>query len=177
MRASACENLSLQVTAISVSMSNISIRVGTKEDLPRVLELIKELAAYERAPDEVINTVEQLEKDGFGANPIYGLFVAETENGIAGIALYYWRYSTWKGKRLYLEDIVVTEKARGQGIGKLLFDRILQHALDENCSGMMWQVLDWNEPAINFYKKYNSKLDGEWINCSLEREQIQEILK
>lgn len=159
-------------------MSNISIRIGTKQDLPRVLELIKELAEYERAPLEVTNTVEQMEKDGFEPNPIYGLFVAENESGIVGISLYYWRYSTWKGKRLYLEDIVVTEKERGQGAGKLLFDRTLQHALDENCTGMMWQVLDWNEPAINFYKKYyNAKLDGEWINCSLERSQIKKILK
>lgn len=155
-----------------------NIRVGTKSDLPRVLELIKELALYERAPHEVTNTVERMEKDGFGPNPIYGLFVAENDRGIVGISIYYWRYSTWKGKRLYLEDIIVTEKERGSGIGKLLFDRTMQHALDEQCTGMLWQVLEWNEPAINFYKKYyNAKLDGEWINCSLESEQISEILK
>lgn len=153
------------------------IRVGTKADLPRVLELIKELALYERAPHEVTNTVERMEKDGFGPNPIYGLFVAENAKGIVGISVYYWRYSTWKGKRLYLEDIIVTEKERGSGIGKLLFDRTMQHAVDENCTGMLWQVLDWNEPAINFYKKYNAKLDGEWINCSLETDQIVEILR
>ena len=153
------------------------IREGRKSDLPRVLELIKELAAFEKAPDEVINTVELMEYDGFGPAPIFGFFVAENENGIVGISLYYWRYSTWKGKRLYLEDIVVTEQVRSQGIGKLLFNRTMQHTLDQNCSGMMWQVLDWNEPAINFYKKYGSKLDGEWINCTLEREQIQSFLK
>ena len=157
-------------------MTNVTIRTGTKQDLPRVLELIKELALYERAPHEVTNTVGRMEKDGFGANPIYGLFVAENERGIVGISIYYWRYSTWKGKRLYLEDIIVTEKERGSGIGKLLFDRTMQHALDENCTGMMWQVLDWNEPAINFYKKYGSKLDGEWVNCNLERSQIQKLL-
>lgn len=155
----------------------ITIRTGTVHDLPRVLELIKELAAYERASHEVINTVALMEKDGFGPNPIFGLFVAENERGIVGISLFYWRYSTWKGKRLYLEDIVVTESERGQGIGKELFDRTMQHALDEDCSGMMWQVLDWNEPAINFYKKYNARLDGEWINCSLEAEQIKAILQ
>jgi len=155
---------------------SITIRPGAKHDLPRVLELIKELAAYERASHEVINTVALMEKDGFGPNPIYGLFVAENEQGIVGISLFYWRYSTWKGKRLYLEDIVVTESERGRGIGKELFDRTMQHALDEECSGMMWQVLDWNEPAINFYKKYAAKLDGEWINCSLEAEQIKGIL-
>jgi GNAT superfamily N-acetyltransferase len=155
-----------------------TIRTGTKLDLPQVLELIKELALYERAPHEVTNTVERMEQDGFGANPIYGLFVAENERGIVGISIYYWRYSTWKGKRLYLEDIIVTEKERGSGIGKLLFDRTMQHALDENCTGMLWQVLEWNEPAINFYKKYyHAKLDGEWINCSLEVDDIKRILR
>lgn len=154
-----------------------NIRTGIKSDLPRVLELIKELATYERAPHEVTNTVELMEQDGFGPDPIYGFFVAEGNKEIVGVSIYYWRYSTWKGKRLYLEDIVVTESERGKGIGKKLFDRTLQHALDENCSGIMWQVLDWNEPAINFYKKfYRPKLDGEWINCSLEREQIKAIL-
>ena len=158
-------------------MTAVSIRTGTKQDLPRVLDLVKELALYERAPHEVTNTVERMEKDGFGPNPIYGLFVAENERGIVGISIYYWRYSTWKGKRLYLEDIIVTEKERGSGIGKLLFDRTMKHALDEECTGMLWQVLDWNEPAINFYKKYfNAKLDGEWINCSLEADDIKRIL-
>jgi len=159
-------------------MSSITIRIGTKPDLPQVLELIKELAVYERAPHEVTNTVERMEQDGFGTNPIYGLFVAENERGIVGISIYYWRYSTWKGKRLYLEDIIVTEKERGSGIGKLLFDRTMQHALDENCTGMLWQVLEWNEPAINFYKKYyQAKLDNEWINCSLEAADIKRILQ
>lgn len=159
-------------------MPSITIRTGTKLDLPQVLELIKELALYERAPHEVTNTVERMEQDGFGVNPIYGLFVAENERGIVGISIYYWRYSTWKGKRLYLEDIIVTEKERGSGIGKLLFDRTMQHALDENCTGMLWQVLEWNEPAINFYKKYyQAKLDGEWINCSLEAADIRRILQ
>ncbi|HZX73251.1 MAG TPA: GNAT family N-acetyltransferase [Cyclobacteriaceae bacterium] len=158
-------------------MSEIIVRVGIKKDLPRVFELVKELAVFERAPHEVINTVKLMEEDGFGANPIYGFFVAENENGIIGLALYYWRYSTWKGKRLFLEDIIVTEKERGKGAGKLLFDRTMQHALDEKCSGMMWQVLDWNEPAIDFYKKYGSKLDGEWINCTLEASQITALLE
>ena len=154
----------------------INIRPGKKEDLPRVLELIRELALYEKAPHEVTNTVESMEQDGFGPNPIYGLFVAEDNNKILGISLYYWRYSTWKGKRLYLEDIVVTETERGKGIGKLLFDKTMQHTLDENCTGMMWQVLEWNEPAINFYKKYGAKLDDEWTNCTLEADQINGLL-
>ena len=155
----------------------VTIRNGTIHDLPRVLELIKELAEYERAPHEVINTVALMEKDGFGPKPIYGLFVAENEKGIVGISIYYWRYSTWKGKRLYLEDIVVTQSERGKGIGQILFDRTMQHALEENCSGMMWQVLEWNEPAINFYKKYGAKFDGEWLNGSLEIDQIRKYLR
>lgn len=158
-------------------MKQVIIREGLREDLPRVLELVKELAEYEKAPHEVINTVAMMEHDGFGPQPVYGFFVAENERGIVGLSLYYWRYSTWKGKRLYLEDIIVTERERGNGIGKLLFDRTMKHALDENCSGMMWQVLDWNEPAINFYKKYGASLAQEWVNCNLEREQIEKLLK
>lgn len=154
----------------------MTIRPGKKEDLPRVLELVKELALYEKAPHEVTNTVDRMEKDGFGPNPIFGLFVAEENNTIVGISIYYWRYSTWKGKRLYLEDIVVTENQRGKGTGKLLFDRTMQHALDENCTGMMWQVLEWNEPAIKFYNKYGARLDNEWTNCSLESDQIKSLL-
>lgn len=154
------------------------IRQGKKEDLPRVLELVQELALYEKAPDEVTNTVQMMEEDGFGENPIFGFFVAinEKTQQIIGIAIYYYRYSTWKGKRLYLEDIVVTESERGRGAGKLLFDQTLQQCLDENCTGMMWQVLDWNTPAINFYQKYGADLQSEWINCNLQSEQIEKIL-
>ena len=155
----------------------MNIREGRKEDLPRVLELVKELALFERAPEQVTNTLSLMEEDGFGKNPVYGFFVAEEDDRILGLSLYYWRYSTWKGKRLYLEDIIVTENERGRGIGKLLFDRTMQKSLEENCTGMMWQVLDWNEPAISFYKKYGSKLDSEWVNCHLEAEQIRVLLK
>lgn len=154
----------------------ITIRQGLKEDLPRVLELIKELAEFERAPLEVTNTLKQLEEDGFGRRPVYGFFVAEIEDRIIGLSLYYWRYSTWKGKRLYLEDIIVTASERGKGAGQMLFNRTMEKALEENCTGMMWQVLDWNEPAIKFYKKYGARIDGEWLNCSLEAEQIIKLL-
>jgi GNAT superfamily N-acetyltransferase len=154
----------------------MNIRKGVKGDLPRVLELIRELALYEKALDQVTNTIEQLETDGFGSNPIYGFFVAELDREIVGISLYYFRYSTWKGKRLYLEDIIVTEAQRGAGWGRLLFERTMQFSIDENCTGMMWQVLDWNESAIKFYKKYDSKIDDEWLNCHLERSQIESIL-
>jgi GNAT superfamily N-acetyltransferase len=155
------------------------IREGRKEDLPAVLVLIKELAVYEKAAGEVENTVEQMEIDGFGHNPIYGLFVVMNDKKvIVGISIYYYRYSTWKGKRLYLEDIVVTESERGSGIGKKLFDHTIKKGLDENCNGMMWQVLDWNEPAINFYKKYyQANLDGEWFNCSITKEQMLQAVQ
>jgi GNAT superfamily N-acetyltransferase len=158
-------------------MNSIEIRSGKKTDLPRVLELIKELATFERAPEEVTNTLALMEADGFGANPVYGFFVAQEQDRIIGLSLYYWRYSTWKGKRLYLEDIIVTESERGRGIGKLLFDRTMEKALEENCTGMMWQVLDWNEPAVNFYKKYGTKIDKGWWNCHLEAAQISTLLK
>lgn len=158
-------------------MNKNIIRQGTKADLPRALDLIRELAEFENASHEVSNTIQKMEEDGFGENPIFGFFVAENECGIVGLSLYYFRYSTWKGKRLYLEDIIVTEKERGNGLGKKLFDRTMKKCLEDGCTGMMWQVLDWNEPAINFYKKYQAKLDNEWVNCHLEELQIRAILE
>jgi len=156
---------------------NFTIRKGVKEDLPRVFQLVKELAEFERAPNEVTNTLAMMEEDGFGSNPIYHFFVAEMNREIVGLALYYYRYSTWKGRRLYLEDIIVTERVRGGGVGKSLFDRTMDQSIKDDCTGMMWQVLDWNEPAIKFYKKFGAKLDGEWINCHLETDQIKSILE
>ena len=155
-----------------------TIREGKIEDLPKVLELVKELALYEKAPEQVTNTLEMMQNDGFGPNPIFGLFVAEKNSTgeIIGISIFYYRYSTWKGKRLYLEDIVVTESERGNGAGKLLFDRTMLKCIEANCTGMMWQVLDWNTPAINFYQKYGADLDSGWINCNLQSEDIKKIL-
>jgi len=151
-------------------MSTINIRKGVKSDLPHALDLIIELAIYEKAEHEVKNTVEQMELDGFGPNPTFGFFVAEdtTENKIVGLSLYYYRYSTWKGKRLYLEDLVVSDSQRGNGVGKKLMDKTIAFGKESNCTGMMWQALDWNEPALNFYKKYGAKFDGEWVNCNLD---------
>ena len=144
------------------------IRPGKKSDIPQVFELIKELAEYEKALNKVSNTVEKLEEDGFGPNPVYELFVAEIENNIVGIDLTYYRFSTWRGKVMYLEDLIVREHMRRKGIGKKLFDMVLDHAKVTSCVGLSLQVLDWNDLGINFYKKYNMEFDDEWINCYLE---------
>ncbi|WP_341841335.1 GNAT family N-acetyltransferase [Chitinophaga caseinilytica] len=133
-----------------------------------MMELVRELALYEKAPEQVTVTLEHFAESGFGPNPVWWAFVAEEDGVIAGMALYYIRYSTWKGTRMWLEDIVVSENHRGKGLGKLLFDRLLEEARAKGFSGMMWQVLEWNEPAINFYKKYNAKFDPEWLNVSID---------
>jgi len=145
----------------------INIRRAVIEDCSRIMELIQELADYEKAPDEVTVTLEHFQESGFGPNPVWWSFVAEVDGRVEGFALYYIRYSTWKGQRMYLEDILVTEKMRGKQLGKLLFDRLIVEAKEKNLKGMVWQVLEWNEPAINFYKKYNASFDGEWVNCSI----------
>jgi len=146
----------------------LTIRKAVKEDCPRLMELVHELAVYERAPEEVTVELSHFIESGFGPHPVWWAFVAEEEGRIEGFALYYIRYSTWKGQRMYLEDLIVTEKMRGRGLGKLLFDRLIDEAKEKKFSGMVWQVLDWNEPAIDFYKKYNAKFDEEWVNCSIE---------
>lgn len=150
----------------------ISVRKGVKSDLLAALELIKELALYENAPDEVSVTVEDMERDGFGEDPVFYFFVAEVERKIVGISLYYVKYSTWKGKCIFLEDIIVTEQYRKQGVGKKLFDEVVKVSKELNVQRLEWQVLEWNEPAIRFYEKINSNLDKEWINCKLTKEQI-----
>lgn len=164
---------------------SIKIRRAVKEDCPRLLELITELAIYEKAPDDVTVTLEHFTESGFGDKPIWWAFVAENiqevsippllkERGLGGevgevmaFALYYIRYSTWKGQAMYLEDILVTEQMRGKKIGSLLFERLVEEAREKKFNRIIWQVLDWNEPAINFYKKYNAEFDGGWLNCSI----------
>jgi L-amino acid N-acyltransferase YncA len=146
---------------------NINIRRAVKKDCPRLLELVQELATYERAPNEVTVTLEHFEESGFGEKPVCWTFVAEVDGVIQGFALYYIRYSTWKGQAMYLEDIIITNKMRGKGIGKLLFDRLIEEAREKKFNRIIWQVLDWNEPAINFYKKYNADIDSGWLNCSI----------
>jgi len=148
-------------------MENIQLRRAVREDCPRLLELIQELADYERAPQEVTVNLDHFTESGFGPHPVWWAFVVTVGDRIEGFALYYIRYSTWKGQRLYLEDLIVTDKMRGRGLGKLLFDRLLEEVKEKEFSGMVWQVLDWNEPAINFYKKYKAEFDPGWINCSV----------
>jgi len=143
---------------------DVRIRKAKIEDMPRVLELIQELATYEKAPDEMINTVENLERDGFGGTKVFDCIVAEGDDIIVGFALFFTGYSTWKGRTLYLEDFIVSEVYRGKGYGKLLFEEVLAEAKRREVKRMDWQVLEWNEPAIQFYKKYKATLDGEWYN-------------
>lgn len=151
------------------------IRKGKKEDCRAIRELILELAIYEKAEHEMSLSVEELEADGFGEDPIYNVIIAEQEQDIIGMALYYEKYSTWKGRSIYLEDLIVTESKRGIGAGKALFEEVMREARDRNCGRMEWQVLDWNQPSINFYKSYGAELDSEWINGKFRREQLQQF--
>lgn len=153
----------------------INIRQALETDCLRIMELIHELAVYEKAPEELTVTHSEFINAGFGAQPVWKAFVAEVDGKIEGFALYYIRYSTWKGCRLYLEDFIVTEEQRGKGIGKLLFERIILETKEKGYNGMVWQVLDWNEPAINFYNKYQAMLEPGWLNASLSTSQINNL--
>lgn len=146
----------------------IIIRKAAKEDCTRMLELVQELAIYERAPDEVTVSQEHFEESGFGKQPVWWAFVAEVDGTIVGFALYYIRYSTWKGQKMYLEDILVTEEWRKKGIGTLLMEALIQDAKQRKFCGITWQVLEWNEPAIRFYEKYKPRFDSEWLNVMLD---------
>lgn len=151
----------------------ITIKKGKAEHIKPLLMLIKELAVWEKAGKEVTVTEEKLFKDGFGDNPRFSFLVAELDCEICGIALFYPKYSTWKGPCIFLEDIVVKENKRGLGIGTALFKAVVEIAKVENAARLEWQVLNWNETAISFYKKMNTSFDNEWINCRLSSEQIQ----
>ena len=150
----------------------INIRKGTKSDLPFVLNLIIELADYEKAVSEVDISLKQLEKDGFGEKPIFSFIVAEKNNKIIGMALYYIKYSTWKGKCLFLEDLIVSKTYRRLGVGSKLFEAIIKTAKKTHMKRIMWQVLDWNQPAIKFYKKYNAHISSNWLDGKLIKSQI-----
>ena len=157
----------------SVLSDPYKLRRGVEADLPQVLGLIQELAVYEKAPEAVTNTLAAMERDGFGPAPIFSFFVLENDAAeIIGLALFYTAYSTWKGRMLYLEDLVVTEAARRGGFGRLLFDAVVAEARATGAVRMKWQVLDWNEPAIGFYKKLGANIESEWLNGNLDEEQL-----
>lgn len=153
----------------------LKIRKGKKEDCAAVLALIQELAIYEKEPHAVEINLAQLEEDGFGEHPAYDLLIGEIDGEIKGMALFYEKYSTWKGRALYLEDLIVTESARGKGLGLLLFKAVIKEANNRGAGRMEWQVLDWNEPAINFYKGLGASIESEWLNGRFSKEQIKAI--
>ena len=153
------------------------IRKGEKKDMNAVLELIQELATFENEPDAVVVTVDDLIQDGFGANPLFYTFVAELDEEIVGIALYYYRYSTWKGKTIHLEDLIVKEKMRGSGLGFALYSEIIAQGKRDHVRRIEWAVLDWNTPAIDFYKKSGAKVLDDWLVAQMDEDGIEAFLK
>jgi GNAT superfamily N-acetyltransferase len=151
----------------------IVIRQGVKGDLPIVLNLIQELAEYEQAPHEVEVTLAELERDFEGIRPYFNFFAAEVDGKMVGMALYFIKYSSWKGKCVFLDDIIVAEKYRGRGVGRLLFNELIMLAKEMGMKKVEWMVLDWNDTAINFYQKFPAVLDSEWISCRLTEQEIK----
>lgn len=152
------------------------IRKGQKEDMPAVLELIKKLAIFEKEPDAVVVTVDDLVRDGFSNNPLFYTFIAEVEGEIIGMALYYYRFSTWKGKTIHLEDLIVKEKSRGTGAGYALYAEIMAQGKKDNVRRIEWNVLDWNTPAIDFYTKSGAKLLEDWRVVNMDEAGINAFL-
>lgn len=152
------------------------IRKATKNDMPSVLELIQELATFEKEPDAVVVTVDDLIRDGFSENPLFQCFVADVDGEIIGMALYYYRYSTWKGKTIHLEDLIVKESKRGTGAGFALYKEIIEQGKAENVRRIEWNVLDWNTPAINFYEKSGAKVLDDWRVVHMDEEGINNFI-
>lgn len=156
----------------------MNIRKGNKSDMPAVLNLIRELAVFEKEPDAVVLTVADLQRDGFCENPLFYTFVAELEesNKIVGMALYYYRYSTWKGKTIHLEDLIVTEEMRGSGLGFALYSKIMAQGKKDGVRRIEWNVLDWNTPAIDFYEKSGARILTDWRVVNMDENGIDNFL-
>lgn len=152
------------------------IRESKKQDMPQVMELIQELATFEREPEAVVVTVEELEREGFGENPLFKCFVAEVNNEIVGMALVYFRFSTWKGRTLHLEDLIVKEKMRGYGVGSALYKEVINYAKSQNVKRVEWVVLDWNEGAIKFYERSGAKVLNDWRTVHMDEKGISDFL-
>jgi GNAT superfamily N-acetyltransferase len=150
----------------------MNIRKGNPEDMEAVLGLIQELADFEKESDAVVVTVEDLVRDGFGPKPLFDVFVAEVESEVVGIALYYYRYSTWKGKTIHLEDLIVKEKMRGTGLGYALYSEVIKQGKKDNVRRIEWNVLDWNTPAVEFYEKSGAKVLDEWRVAQMDEAAI-----
>nr|WP_315241277.1 GNAT family N-acetyltransferase [uncultured Flavobacterium sp.] len=155
----------------------MDIRKGKPEDMKSVLALIQELAIFEKEPDAVLITEEDLIRDGFGENPLFHVFVADVDKEIVGIALYYYRYSTWKGKTIHLEDLIVKEKMRGTGLGSALYSEIIKQGKKENVRRIEWNVLNWNTPAVNFYENSGAKVIEEWRVVQMDEAGINSYLE
>ena len=160
-----------------LQIMHTEIRKATREDMPAVLELIKELAVFEKEPDAVTTTVETLQEEGFGKNPLFQCFVAEENGSIQGMALTYFRFSTWKGRTLHLEDLIVREQKRGTGIGSALYREVIRFAQEQGLKRVEWVVLDWNTPAIDFYERSGAQVMKDWHTVQMDEEGIRNFLK
>ena len=155
----------------------MNIRRGKPEDMQAVLGLIQELALFEKEPDAVLVTVDDLIRDGFGTVPLFYVFVAEVEDEIVGIALWYYRFSTWKGKTIHLEDLVVKDKMRGTGLGYALYSEIIKQGKKDQVRRVEWNVLDWNTPAIEFYEKSGAKVLRDWYVVQMDEVGINNFIE
>lgn len=152
------------------------IRKAREEDMEPVLELIKELAVYEKEPEAVIITADDLRRDGFGDDPLFYCYVAVEDGSIVGMALYYYRYSTWKGRTLHLEDLVVKENQRGSGIGFALYSEVIKKGYEDNVQRIEWNVLNWNTTAIDFYRKSGATVLADWLVAQMSRSEIEQFV-
>lgn len=157
-------------------MSTI-IRKALKEDMPAVLDLVKELAVFEKEPNAVKISAETLEKEGLGDHPLFTCFVAEVDNKIVGIALTYFVFSTWRGRTLHLEDLIVTQKMRGKGVGMALYTQVMKFAKEQDVAHVKWIVLDWNTPAIDFYEKTGAVMQKDWYIVAMNNNELSTFLK